>query len=36
MGVPTVLLPGFSREMVRVEDYRAYLEAHKYQDDLQG
>jgi hypothetical protein len=29
-GCPVVSLPGYSRPLVRVSDYRAYLDAHTY------
>jgi hypothetical protein len=28
-----VSLPGYSRPLIRAEDYRAFLEAHTYRDD---
>src|SRR5262249_15321947 len=30
---PTVHLPGYSRPMIRVEDYLAYIDANTYRDD---
>ena len=32
-ALPIVALPGYSRSLVRVEDFRAYLETHTYRDD---
>jgi hypothetical protein len=32
-ALPVVALPGYSRPLVRAEDYRALLEAHTYRDD---
>jgi hypothetical protein len=32
-ALPVVSLPGYSRPLVRVDDYRAFLEAHTYRDD---
>jgi hypothetical protein len=30
---PVVVLPGYKRPMIRVEDYLAYIEEHTYRDD---
>lgn len=30
---PIVALPGYSRPLVRVADYLAFIEAHTYRDD---
>ena len=32
-ALPVVALPGYSRPMVRVADYRAYIEEHTYRGD---
>jgi hypothetical protein len=32
-GCPVVALPGYSRPVIRVEDYRAFLEANTYRGD---
>ena len=32
-GCPTVILPGYSRPMVRVEDYLAYIDEHTYRNE---
>ena len=32
-GCPVIVVPGFSRPVVRVADYRAFLEQHTYHDD---
>lgn len=32
-AVPVVALPGYSRPLVRVDDYQAYIEAHTYRGD---
>jgi hypothetical protein len=32
-ALPVVALPGYSRPLIRAEDYRALLEAHTYRDD---
>jgi hypothetical protein len=31
---PVVVLPGYKRPMIRVEDYLAYIEEHTYRDDV--
>jgi hypothetical protein len=31
--VPVVVLPGYKRPMIRVEDYLAYIEEHTYRED---
>ncbi len=30
---PVVKLPGYSRPLIRTEDYRAFIEAHTYRGD---
>ena len=30
---PVVAIPGYSRTMIRAEDYRRYLDEHTYADD---
>jgi hypothetical protein len=32
-ALPVVVLPGYSRPLVRVEDYRAFLVEHTYRGD---
>jgi hypothetical protein len=32
-ALPVVALPGYSRPLVRAEDYRAFLETHTYRND---
>jgi hypothetical protein len=32
-GCPVVALPGYSRPVIRVEDYRAFLEANTYRGE---
>ena len=32
-NVPIVALPGYSRPMLRLEDYAAFIEEHIYRDD---
>jgi hypothetical protein len=32
-ALPVVALPGYSRPLVRVEDYRTLLDEHTYRDD---
>lgn len=32
-ALPVVALPGYSRPLIRADDYRAFLEAHTYRDD---
>jgi hypothetical protein len=32
-ALPVVALPGYSRPLVRAEDYRAFLAEHTYRDD---
>ena len=32
-GCPVVSLPGYSRPLVRAEDYRAFLEVHTYRNE---
>jgi hypothetical protein len=32
-GVPVVVLPGYSRPLIRVEDYLAFLSEHTYRGD---
>jgi hypothetical protein len=32
-ALPVVALPGYSRPLVRADDYRAFLETHTYRDD---
>ncbi len=32
-ALPVIVLPGYSRPMVRVADYIAYLEKHTYRGD---
>jgi len=32
-GCSTVILPGYSRPVIRVEDYLAYIDEHTYRND---
>jgi hypothetical protein len=32
-GCPVIVVPGFSRPVVKVADYRAFLEEHTYRGD---
>jgi hypothetical protein len=32
-ALPVVVLPGYSRPLIRAEDYRAFLVEHTYRDD---
>jgi hypothetical protein len=32
-GCPVVALPGYSRPVIRTEDYRAFVDANTYRDD---
>jgi hypothetical protein len=32
-ALPVVVLPGYSRPLIRAEDYRALLSEHTYRDD---
>ncbi len=32
-ALPVVALPGYSRPLIRAEDYRAYVDEHTYRDD---
>jgi hypothetical protein len=32
-ALPVVALPGYTRPMIRVADYLAYLDEHTYRDD---
>ncbi len=31
---PVVALPGYSRPLIRVEDYQAFIREHTYADDV--
>lgn len=32
-ALPVIALPGYSRPLVRVDDYRAFIEKHTFRDD---
>jgi hypothetical protein len=34
MALPTVHLPGYSRPLIRAEDFRAWVDEHTYSNDV--